>query len=781
MKKIITLCFTILLAHALNAQSNNITLLGHLSYGTETCAGVWHYVDTAGNEYAIVGASDRLSIVDVTNPSTPVEVASVPALSGQASLWREVKTYGNYAYAVSEGGGGVMIVDLSALPAVTSKHWYGDTATSHLFNSAHAIAATDGYLYIFGSSYGNGGCFIASIADPWNPVFAGLADQRYIHDGYIRNDTLWAGEIYQGQFAVIDVSDKANPVYITTQPTPGAFNHNTWLSDNGQYLFTTDEQNNTPVGAFDVSDISNIQLVGVRYNDSIPNEEVHNVRVYNDYLINPSYGSQITIWDAARPSNMIEIAHYPTGNFLCWDASPFLPSGNLIVTDVDGGFYVFAPNYVRASYLEGNVTDSITGLALNNVSVKILGASKQTQTNLNGDYKTGIVGTGTYDIEFSKPGYLTKTIPNVNLTSGVLTLIDIQLTSYILSGQVQNAVNLQGVANASLHFDNGSYQLDLTADGNGNFITSGLPSGNYTVTITSWGYKTICNNYTVNENPLILQLTPGYYYDDFTSNNGWTVNSTATTGAWVREVPHGTMYGVTPSNPAQDVTDDCSNICYVTGNTGVTANDDDVDDGQTTLTSPVFDLTSYTDPYLHYSRWFFIQQSTALANRDTLFISLTNGIDTVMVETATWGMLNNSTWVNSIFRISNYITPTSNMRLIVSISDKVGSGNLLEAGFDHFEISEGVGLAESQNKNSTIHVYPNPFNTTINLHIDHPVTDKGMQLIITDITGREMMRKRLFTNDVMLNTDELISNGIYLLYLSDDKDYYETIKLVKNN
>src|SRR5437868_3168754 len=153
MKKLFTLCFIISLGGVLNAQPNNITLLGHLSYGNQSCAGVWHYVGTGGNEYAIVGASDRLSIVDVTTPATPVEVASVPALPGQSSLWREVKTYGNYAYAVSEGGGGVTIVDLSALPAVTSKHWYGDTASSVLFNSAHAIAATDGYLYIFGSSY----------------------------------------------------------------------------------------------------------------------------------------------------------------------------------------------------------------------------------------------------------------------------------------------------------------------------------------------------------------------------------------------------------------------------------------------------------------------------------------------------------------------------------------------------------------------------------------------------------------------------------------------------
>ena len=247
MKKIIIFYILILFVAMANAQTNNLTLLSHLSYGNISTAGVWGYVDGTGNEYAIVGASNRISIVDVTNGPAPVEVASVPPLAGQSSLWRELKTSGHYAYAVSEGGGGVIIVDLSALPAVTYKHWYGDSTTSHIFNSAHAIAVTDGYMYIFGSSYGNGGCFIASIADPWNPQFVGLADQHYIHDGYVRNDTLWAGEIYLGQFAVIDVTNKANPQYLASQPTPGSFTHNTWLSNSGQYLFTADEQNNTPV------------------------------------------------------------------------------------------------------------------------------------------------------------------------------------------------------------------------------------------------------------------------------------------------------------------------------------------------------------------------------------------------------------------------------------------------------------------------------------------------------------------------------------------------------
>ncbi len=780
MKKIYALCVALLVCALVKAQTNNLTLLGYLDYAPYSVAGVWQYVDTAGNEYAIVGAENRLSIVNVTNPANLIEVANVPANAGEESLWREVKTAGNYAYAVSEGGGGVIIVDLSALPAVTYKHWYGDSVTNHLFNTAHTIAATDGFIYIFGSSYGNGGCLIADISDPWNPQYVGLADQRYIHDGYIRNDTLWAGEIYAGQFAVIDVSTKSNPIYLATQPTPGAFNHNTWLSESGQYLYTTDEYNNTPVGAFDVSDVNNIQLVSTRFNDTMPNEEVHNVRVLNDFLINPSYGSQLTIWDAARPANMIEIANYTTGNFLCWDASPYLPSKNIITTDTYGGFYVFAPNYVRASYLEGNVIDSVTGISLNNVTVKIIGTSKETKTALTGGYKTGIAGSGTYDIEFSKAGYLTQTFNNVSLASGVVTLINVKMVAFTFTGQVVDAINFQTIANAKVHIDNGSVQLNLVADASGNFSTNTLSSGIYTITVSKWGYKTSCNNYLVNAAPLVLPANSGYL-DDFSSDDGWNVTSTVTTGAWVRAVPKGTLYGTTHANPDVDVSNDCNNLCYVTGNTGTTANSDDVDDGITTLTSPLFDLTSYNDPYISYARWFFIQQSVNPANSDTLFIRLSNGITSAIIEIATLNTPLNSTWVDQSFRIANYITPTANMQLSVSISDKIGQGNLLEAGFDRFEISESTGLNDAQNQNKLITIQPNPFTSEFKIHINKPISLNGMQIKILDISGREIMHQNIFTYDAIINTSALNSNGIYLLQLSDETGYIEMVKLVKSN
>jgi len=434
MKKFLAFLSCIFLFLTASGQKN-LTMLGHLPFPGKTSAGVWHYADN-GNEYALVGTSTGLAIVNVTVPSVPVLITEVP---GNNSLWREVKTYQHYAYVTTEGGGGVTIINLDSLPlAVSYKYFTGNDTITGLLDRAHTLQVEGDYLYLNGASnFFPGGVLIFSLADPWNPVLVGSESFRYSHDCYVRNDTMWVSEIGDGQFSVYDITNKAAPVLIVSQPTPGAFNHNAWLSDDGNYLFTTDELPYTPLGVFDVSDLSNIQLVDVYYTNMNPTAEVHNVRVLNDFLINPSYGnttynSQLTICDAARPHNIIETADFPisapgVGLKLAWDASPYLPSGNIIVTDVDSGLYILAPTYVRGCYLEGVVTDSITGVFLNNVLVEILATPVTESTIFTGEYKTGLADPGTYSVKFSKSGYIPKTINNVVLTNGVLTVLDVQL------------------------------------------------------------------------------------------------------------------------------------------------------------------------------------------------------------------------------------------------------------------------------------------------------------------------------------------------------------------
>ncbi len=416
--------FFIFASNPAQAQKN-MTLIGQLPYPGQTIAGVWQYVDDFGTEYALVGTAAGVSIVSLANPANPVEVFAVATAN---SLWKELRTWNKHAYVVTEGGGGMTIIDLSNLPAsINSVVWTGNGAIAGLVDRGHAIGAYDGYIYIFGANIANKGALILRPDDPMNPTYVGMYNQNYIHDGYVRNDTLWAGEIYQGQFSVISLQDKTAPVVLATQATPLQFNHNTWLNDAGSVLFTTDEKSNAPVGAYDVSNVNNIVELDLYKTINNPTQEVHNVRVLNDYLVNACYGSQVTIVDASRPDNMIEVGHYPTGTWLCWDASPYLPSGKIIATDSNNGLFVFDPFYVRGCYLEGNVKDSLTNLPLSGVQVAITGYPVLKNSKSNGEYRTGIADAGSYDVTFSKNGYTSRTITNIAVNNGQVTILNVKL------------------------------------------------------------------------------------------------------------------------------------------------------------------------------------------------------------------------------------------------------------------------------------------------------------------------------------------------------------------
>ena len=447
----ILICFSVLTNVRNVFAQKNLTLLSHLTFAPGvTCAGVWYYVDSLNREYALVGTSVGTAIVDVTNPANPNLLFLIP---GNASNWREVKTLGKYAYMITEGvdlidstKNGLQIINLSYLPdSVPSKIWRGDGAIFNQLSDAHTLTIDDGYVYISGSNLANGGVVIASLSDPWNPHYVGQYNSEYVHDCFVRGTKMWTSEMIAGQFSVINITDRSNPVTIVDQQTPYQFNHNGWLSDDDKYFFTIDEVHHAPVCAFDVSNLLNISLVGTYRCMNMDTLEVHNVRFFNDYLICPAYGSQVTIVDVKRPVNMVEVANFTTGNGLCWDAIPFLPSGNILATDKTNGLFVLSPTYVRACYLEGSVKDSTSGLIINDAQVEILSTPVATLSDFYGNYKTGTTEEGTYCVQVSAHAFSTKVIRNVILKTGEVTELNVVLSFDNSSLECEEAVENSGV------------------------------------------------------------------------------------------------------------------------------------------------------------------------------------------------------------------------------------------------------------------------------------------------------------------------------------------------
>ncbi len=509
----------------------NMLFRSQISYGASNeLSNIGGFVDTLGNEYALVGMQTGLAIVDVTNPAAPVQKFLV---AGANSFWREVKVWGRYAYVTTEACcNGLQIIDLRNLPAsVNSKYWTGTGAVSGLVRRIHSLHIDNGYLYLNGPStstarLNDGACLIVSLADPWNPVYMsntvlGFAgSNRYVHDCFVRNDTLWAAHIYGGFFSVINVANKSAPSLIATQSTPGAFTHNTWLNTSGaRTLFTTDEVSNSFLSSYDVTNLGNITLLDKVQLNPGSLAIVHNTHIRNNYAIVSWYKEGIAIVDVSRPDNLIITGYYDTyqqgsGNGFngCWGVYPFLPSGNIVASDINNGLFVLTPTYIRGCYLEGTVRDACSNIALPNVSVSIVGTTISKTSKLTGEYRTGTAVAGTYTVTFSKTGYQPKTISGVSLNNGVLNTMNVLLNpinSVSLGAPVISNVTCHGNSNGAINASATSGPLPhnwLWSTGATTEDVSTLAAGNYTVTVTDGAGCSASSVYAVSE-PAPLQVS----------------------------------------------------------------------------------------------------------------------------------------------------------------------------------------------------------------------------------------------------------------------------------
>ena len=158
----------------------NMNLIGSLSYPNTKCNDIWGWEDGNGNEYALVGLENGFSCVDVTNPTIPVEMFFISDIN---SVWRDIKTFGNYAYITTEAHAGLLIVDLTDMTGNTFWHQKDFTnnttgITLHWEGAHNIYIDENGIAYIFGASYTpgypiptNGAIFLDVSNNPTNPEY----------------------------------------------------------------------------------------------------------------------------------------------------------------------------------------------------------------------------------------------------------------------------------------------------------------------------------------------------------------------------------------------------------------------------------------------------------------------------------------------------------------------------------------------------------------------------------------------------------------------------------
>ncbi len=312
-----------------------------------------------GKEYGVIGSTSGTHIIDVTDPTAIFQRILIPGASNGAHvIHRDYDDYKCYLYAVcDEGQSSLQIIDISQLPDTAFVVYDSKEFMVRVHNIF--IDIPKARLYTCSESTTNGffALGIYDISDPVKPKFIGHYNQfgdinaSHVHDAYVRNDTAYLN-CGQNGLAIMDFSDPKDPKPILTlkpseYPFPG-YNHSGWLTPDGLTYVMADETHGSPLKVFDLHDITNGKVVSTLFasKDSM-NTIPHNPLVSCDYAYVSYYYDGLQVYNIKNPAKPILEAFYPTSKLPnlrsykgSWGNYPYLPSGNIVVADMQNGMFV---------------------------------------------------------------------------------------------------------------------------------------------------------------------------------------------------------------------------------------------------------------------------------------------------------------------------------------------------------------------------------------------------------------------------------------------------------
>ena len=373
----------------------------------------WGWTDPqTGKEYAIMGLDNGTAFIDVSNPVAAIYLGKLPTHS-QNSIWRDIKTYNNHAFIVSEASNhGMQVFDLTRLRDVSNPpENFDEDAHYSGFGNAHNIVINEdsGYAYAVGTSTYSGGPHFIDISNPLNPTPAGgYSDDSYSHDAqvvtYSGPDTEHLGkEILIGsnenQIAIVDITNKNNPISLSTISYSNvAYTHQGWFTEDQRYFIVGDEIDEINVGfntrtiIFDFEDLDDPSF---HFEYEGPTEAIdHNGYVKGDKYYLSNYRAGIRVLDISQigDENITELGFFDTypdsnsANFNgAWSVYPFFASNNIVISDIDRGFFLVRDPSLGLDTGVIAITSPVDGSGLSDaevVTIEIQNFGTNTQTSI---------------------------------------------------------------------------------------------------------------------------------------------------------------------------------------------------------------------------------------------------------------------------------------------------------------------------------------------------------------------------------------------------------------
>jgi choice-of-anchor B domain-containing protein len=390
---------------------DNMSLLAHVPLtafpsNPGSANDIWGHVDlNTEKEYAIIGLANGVAVVDVTSPTSPEVIGSI---SGLSSGWRDIKVYQYfdtstlrwhaYAYSTTEANEGLTIIDLNNLEngiSVVKRQQTDSTAHNIYISNLDyglniALPGQEPAVYILGSNNFAGSFRSYSLADPEtlgsNYTNPSATQNDYTHDltsltindARAQTDCVQANngdclvllDFNEGSLRIWDHTDKNQAVELGSRSYPNAeYTHSGWWSEDKQYVIVHDELDeqrhglNTTLNIFDISSLSTPILVGTWSGPTRASDHNGFVRGNRYYMSN--YERGLTVLDITDPTAPVEVGFfdtYPVSNNAtfngAWGVYPFLPSGNILVSDINSGLYIIQDQTLEND--TGNITFELT-------------------------------------------------------------------------------------------------------------------------------------------------------------------------------------------------------------------------------------------------------------------------------------------------------------------------------------------------------------------------------------------------------------------------------------
>jgi choice-of-anchor B domain-containing protein len=462
--------------------ANNFTLCSVINPGTYTTSygtkysGCWAWYQASKNrEYAIAGSAGGTYFVDVTNPYSQVVCDFEPGkING--TVWREIKTYQNYCYVVSDDAGtnSFQIFDMQYLPDSVKKIYDSQA----MFKRTHALWVDGTKLYCSSVTYSDNTkstLNIYSLATPSAPTLIRKLNQDAafitgVHDTYANNDTVFVSAGNQGlyTFTLTPPSYSFTQVgSLTTYPGSG-YNHSSAITPNKKTLVMMDEvPAGLPIKVINVQNLANMQVMATVNQYTNSGATPHNPFMYNDTLcFAASYCDGLQLWNIKNTSAPFlqgyfdthpqaggNVNSYPDPYDGLWGLYPWLPSKNIVAVDEQNGIFVLKSKLIMAPNTATETILPPSGIGTN----------------------TGTVFTGIQQVSFDQTILVSPNPANASvflILSDLMTDKNISIEMYDIKGQLvhqQNSLEIKGAdpnykeINTS-QLDNGIYFLRLSID-----------------------------------------------------------------------------------------------------------------------------------------------------------------------------------------------------------------------------------------------------------------------------------------------------------------------------